>query len=342
MAGENTIKNAELLRKYLTTYQAWGADAGKIADFREAQAYYSQAIDAITDFNRSDDDTVKNAILYTGTFIAMKAVNGFEHVIAKYRDDFRNDPQNKGVEFKIPCTTEKVSQDKLEEYANLARNIRELTPEMDLWLKKFTNGQHHSQGEEYDGKFWAIPIQERGLKIYHLKSLIDYCEAMMKGINILASDSLSETFNAENVNYYFEKGSGRLTSLSIAFAESCRIGLNNCKVEDICTMAVRCRNLFTDFMSAIILSEYPNLVLDNMDITDLFVELTKCTKKPKSVQMLLSFEDQLLELITIANYRDPEDFPPMSKMESWLSQALEIGNAMKMDISDYICRAIDN
>lgn len=340
MADENVMKNMELLKKYLDKYQAWGADNNKIADFKEAQAYYSQAIDALSDFNRIEntDAMTKNAILYTGTFIAMKAVNGFELVVARYKDEFYKDTTNKGKIFSLPD----IDQDKFESYANLAKSIRDLTPEMDLWLRKFTNGQtYDKQKVAYTGdrQFYEVPITEKGLKIYHLKALIDYCEAMIKGINILASDNLSETFNAENINYYFDRGSGKLTSLSIMYDGTCKGNPDSIETKYLIQFCTRCKNMFQDFMSAMILVEYPNLVLENMDVIDLFDEITKCTKY-KSVQMLIDFEDNLKLMFAINESRDPDNLPAPYKIVSWASRAMEIANAMKLDISEGVCKSI--
>ena len=340
MSDANVMKNMELLQKYLNKYQAWGADDNKIADFKEAQSYYSQAIDAMSDFNRVEntDAMTKSAILYTGTFIAMKAVNGFEHVIARYKDEFYKDATNKGKEFKIPD----ADSDKIESYANLARSIRDLTPEMDLWLKKFTLGQtYNKKSGAYTGdrQFYEVPITEKGLKIYHLKALIDYCEVMIKGINILASDSLSETFNAENINYYFERGSGKLTSLSIMYDGTCKGNPDSIETKYLIQFCTRCKNMFKDFMSAMILAEYPNLVIDGMDVQDLFDEITKCTKY-KSVNMLIDFEDNLKLMFAIDESRDPDDLPAPYKIVSWASRAMEIANAMKLDISEGVCKSM--
>lgn len=340
MSDANVMKNMELLQKYLNKYQAWGADDNKIADFKEAQSYYSQAIDAMSDFNRVEntDAITKSAILYTGTFIAMKAVNGFEHVIARYKGEFYKDATNKGKEFKIPDT----DSDKIESYSNLARSIRDLTPEMDLWLKKFTLGQtYNKKSGSYPGDrpFYEVPITEKGLKIYHLKALIDYCEVMIKGINILASNSLSETFNAENINYYFERGSGKLTSLSIMYDGTCKGNPDSIEAKYLIQFCTRCKNMFKDFMSAMILAEYPNLVIDGMDVQDLFDEITKCTKY-KSVNMLIDFEDNLKLMFAIDESRDPDDLPAPYKIVSWASRAMEIANAMKLDISEGVCKSM--
>ena len=340
MSDANVTKNMELLQKYLNKYQAWGADDNKIADFKEAQSYYSQAIDAMSDFNRVENTDVmtKSAILYTGTFITMKAVNGFEHVIARYKDEFYKDATNKGRAFKIPDT----DSDKIESYANLARSVRDLAPEMDLWLKKFTLGQtYNKKSGAYPGdrQFYEVPITEKGLKIYHLKALIDYCEVMIKGINILASDSLSETFNAENINYHFERGSGKLTSLSIMYDGTCKGNPDSIETKYLIQFCTRCKNMFKDFMSAMILAEYPNLAIDGMDVQDLFDEITKCTKY-KSVNMLIDFEDNLKLMFAIDESRDTDNLPAPYKIVSWASRVMEIANAMKLDISEGVCKAM--
>ena len=338
-----TVQNAELLKKYLNKYQLFGADFDKIIDFREAQAYYQQAIEAITDFNRSDDDVTKNAILYTGTFMAMKSVNSFENVIVKYRDEFRDNPENKGKVFELPFDRALVTEEKFYGCKNLADSIRKLTPDMDMWLKKFTVGQKHDSKEEYneyDG-FWNIPITDNGLKIYHLKSLVDYCENMLNMIHIFTvtndeEEDFSTLFNIENINYYFNKGSSTLTSLNIAYSKK---RIEDCTADDIRMLCTRSRNLLTNFLVAIILSEVPNLVIENPILLDLLPEIEELSNKTKAINMVIAQKDEIELMVKLINKPESE-FPPKHVIDSWISQVLEIGNALKVEISNIVGNAI--
>ena len=341
MSNGNVMKNTEMLQKYLAKYNAWSNDDSKVADFREAQAYYSQAIDAMNDFNRieQEDKTAKSAVLFTGAFIAMKAVDGFERIIARYKDEFYKKPENKGKEFIVPD----IDQDKFASCANLAKTIRDLTPSMDLWLKKFTNAaEYYDTGKtqvDYSRAYYDVPVTENGLKIYHLKTLIDYCEDMLKAINILASDNLSETLNNTNVNFFFKRGSGKHTGLNMFYDEHCTGNPDDIDKKDLIQLCTRIKNMFNDYFAAMALLVQPNQSIEDLDIND---RLSIIMKQPKlkSVQMMIDFEDNLTQIIKIATTKNPEDLPSPTKTVSWTVRALEIANAFKMDISEEICKSM--
>ncbi len=333
-----TVQNEELLKKYLNKYQLFGADFDKIIDFREAQAYYQQAIEAITDFNRSDNDVTKNAILYTGTFIAMKSINSFENVIVKYGEEFRENPENRGKVFELPFDRAKVDEEKFYGLKNLANDIRKLTPDLDMWLKKFTVGQTHDLKDiDYHGEYWNIPITDNGLKIYHLKSLVDYCENMSSMIRVFTvtddvanSDDLS---NVENINHYFNKGSGLLTSLNIAYSNK---RIDDCDEDDIHRLFKISRNLLTNFLLAIMLAEVPNLT-EYQNLLDLLddLEANKISKSNKAINMVISQIDDIKLMVSLIDKPESE-FPPRHIIDSWISQVLEMGNALKVELLNIV------
>lgn len=45
MSNSSVMKNTEMLQKYLVKYNAWFNDDNKVANFREALAYYSQLME---------------------------------------------------------------------------------------------------------------------------------------------------------------------------------------------------------------------------------------------------------------------------------------------------------
>lgn len=342
MATENSAITADMLRKYLTKSQAWGSDNNKLADFRDAQAYYSQAIEALGDYDKVDPELtdLKQTILFTGTTVAMRAVNSFEHVIARYHEEFREDKANNNKEFVIPGTDDPEVARKLESYHNLAINIRDLTPDIDLWLKKFSLGYKKS-GAEATEHWEDVKITERGLKIYHLKSLIDYCEIMIKGINILAADNHAQKETAKDINYFFEKGSGCLTGLLYLYD---KFNLGNADPKKFTTTEFadyckKCTNMFRYLMSALILLEDPDIQVGTMDALDLAATLMNYKKYP-STRKLNEFEDNLLKLFIVHDENDVDSFDQPGKLIYILDRAVEIAQDMKRDITDAIATTI--
>ena len=327
-----TVQNLELLEKYLNKYQLFGADFDKNIDFREAQAYYTQAIDAITDFYLSNDDVTKNANLYTGTFMAMKAINNFENVIVKYRDEFFENPKNIGQVFELPFELAKVDEEKFNGRKNLADSIRKLTPDMDLWLKKFTVGQKHylKEDSEYHGNYWDIPITDNGLKIYHLKSLVDYCENMSNMIRSFGSPNDHSII--ANINNNFNIGSDQLTALNIAYSAK---RIEDCTEDDIHRLFTLSRKLLTSFLAAIFLSEVPNLDIENSRLLDLLPEIEELGNKTKAINMVIAQKDEIELMVKLIDKPESE-FPPRHIIDSWINQILVIGNALKVEIINIV------
>lgn len=338
MQNQN-MQNVELLKKYLDKYQLFGADFDKRVDYREAQTYYQQIVEAITDFNRSDDDITKNAILYTGIVIAMKAIDSFENVIAKYRDEFFENSKNKGHAFELPLELSKVDEEKFYKSKNLADSIRKLTPDMDMWLKKFTVGQTHDTKSDtkYYTDFRDIPITYDGVKIYHLKALVDYCENMSSIIRVFTVTddkyNYDDLVNVENINNYFSQGSNLLTALNIAYSNK---RIEDCDEASINKIFKISRNLLTKFLLAIMLSEVPNLT-EYQNLLDLLdsIENNKLIKQNKAINMVIAQRDEIELMVKLID-RPESEFPPRHIIDSWISQILEIGNALKVELLNIV------
>ncbi len=332
MAIENSTITADLLRKYLTKYQVWDEDNNKLADFRDAQQYYAQAIEAFGNYYKAcpEEKDIRMTILYTGTFVALRAVNSFEHVIARYHEEFREDRSNNAKPFIIPEVKKEGVAEKYGRYTELVRNIRDITPELDLWLKKFSLHHKKDVATEYDD----VTITENGLGINHFKSLIDYCELMIRSIYILAAENPSETEKAEKVNYLFQKGSDSLTGLLLLYGSQ---DLGNTDPNDFSTdqfkgYFVSCTHMLGELMSALLLSENPDSDVDHMSPADLATALIG-VKRCASAQMLYEFEDNLHKLFAVEKADDPKEFGPPGKLIAILSRALEIAQEMKKDIT---------
>lgn len=345
--------HADLLRKYLTKYQVWGADDSKVADFRDAQQYYNQAIEALGDYDKVDSEAVevKQTILFTGTAVAMRAVDAFENVIVKYAEEFKANKANVGKQFIIPGTEDSETSRKLDSFRNLTKNIRTLTPELDLWLKKFALTQKVPGAAEVE--HWEdVKITERGLRIYHLKSLIDYCEIMIKGINVLAADNHIEVNYAKDINFFFEKGSGCLTSLLMLYdnLNLSRADATQFTTEQFTSYCRRCTNMFKHLMSALVLigvstdTDEKNKNITAAELKDMepdtIAALLLQYKQFRSADMINEFEDNLLRLFIVRDTSDVCDFEQPSKLIAIMSRALEIGQQMKIDITNSIGEAI--
>lgn len=319
MPTQNVMQNTELLKSYLDKSRAWNADDNKIADYKEAQAYYSRAIDSVNDFYRTEpaDAASKNAILYTGTFIAMKAVNGFEHVIARYKDDFYKDVENKGKLFIVSG----AEQDALEAYANFVKGIRELTPEMDLYLRKYTAGQTYADKHHEDNReFYVVPITEDGLKIDHLETIIKYCEVMIRAINLLSNEGSSLQFDAEGRNVFFEKACRKLTGLQRAYEDVCNDNLNEIERKDLIVLCDQCVKMYKDFLDV-------QMMIDNQNY------------KGKSEIMVEDFKDNYMTLCSVAESGDSENLPSTYKIAGWIGHSMEIANAIKKDFAGTILKS---
>jgi hypothetical protein len=334
--------SADLLRKYLTKYQVWGEDNNKLADFRDAQQYYSQAIRAFGDYYkaRPEEKDIRMTILFTGTAVAMRAVNSFEHVIARYNEEFRADKSNIGKLFVIPGTDDPEVAEKLESYQTLSRNFRDLTPDLDLWLKKFSLHHKNDSVPESDD-CEDVSITENGLRINHLKYLIDYCEIMIRSIYILATDDPSETEKAEKVNYHFQKGSDSLIDLLLLYssqnlADTDPKDLSEDQFKEYC---VSCTNMFRNLMSALLLSEDIDLDADNMSPSDLAATLL-AGKRCASANMIDEFENNLHKIFAVEETGDPKNFGTTGKLIVILSRALEIAQEMKTDITMAVAKVI--
>lgn len=316
MPNNNVMQNYELLKTYLDKYHAWGADDNKIADYKEAQAYYCRAIDAVNDFYRTEaaDSAAKNAYLYTGTFIAMKAVNGFEHVIARYKDDYYKDAANKGTEFIIPG----MEQDTQELYSDFVRSIRDLTPEMDLYLRKYTVGQTYiNKHHEDDKEYYVVPVTEDGMKINHLETIIRYCEEMIRAINLLSNEDSSDRFDAEGANLSFEKACCKLTGFQKAYEDVCNDEIER---KDLIILCDRCVKMYKDFL-------------------DVQMMINDQNSKRKSEIMVEDFKDNLMTLDSIAESKDSENLPSPYKIVGWIGHSMEIANAIKKDFTGSIFKS---
>lgn len=331
---DNALKNTELLQKYMAASQSMGAFDNGRADFQEAQAYYRQAADALISFYtiKESDNARKNAILYTGAFIALKAADAFEYVIARYRERFYKSV--KGKEFMIPC----VDKDVFCSYADFARSIRELSPQTDLWLKQFTSGYKHASEERARKdveSLKSMPITEVGLKICHLKGLIEYCDILIKAINVLACDDESEKRNAEKANLYFEKGIAELSDLAFAYEDMLEVDPDALSMEKLREVCRRQKNMSTSFMRALLSMEIPNEVMDDVAPSELAAEVIK-RKKFESAQMICACEDYLRCMFSIDDHGEASDFPAPSKIMAWTYCALKIGNVMMADFLNAI------
>ena len=334
--------SADNLRKYLTEYQVWGEDNNKLADFRDAQQYYRQAIRTFGDYYKTPPEKkdIRMTILFTGTAVAMRAVNSFEHVIARYNEEFRADKSNIGKLFVIPETEDTEIARKLDLYRTLAKNIRDLTPELDLWLKKFSLHHKNDSVPESDD-CEDVSITENGLRINHFKSLIDYCELMIRGIYILATDNPSETEKAEKVNYYFQKGSDSLIGLLLLYSSHNLFDTDpkDLSADQIKEYCVSCTQMLRNLMSALLLSEDPDINVDHMSPADLTATLI-AGKRCSSANMIDEFENNLHKLFAVEETDDSREFGTPGKLIVILSRALEIAQEMKIDITMAVAKAI--
>ena len=339
---ESNMVIAELLKEYLTKYQVWGADNTKLADFRDAQQYYGQAIESFGNYykSRPKDKDIRMTILFTGTAVTMRAVNSFEHVIARYNEEFRADKNNNGKEFKIPGADTPKELNKMEQYGALARSIRKLTPDLDLWLKKFS--LHHKSDVVPELDDWKdVTITEDGLRINHFKCLVDYCELMIRAIGILATDNPSKTERAKKANHLFQKGSDSLYGL-LRLYSSQNLGdtdPNDLSPDQIKEYCVSCTDMYRDLMSALLLSENPDLDVDYMSPADLAKTLVD-SKRNSSAQKIYEFEDNLHKLFIVKETDDPKEFGSPDKLVAILSRAMEIAQDIKKDITEAIARSI--
>ena len=340
MQGNIRKKNMEALKEYLTKNQAWGADIDKIVDYREAQAYYRSAIESLKEFYTTavSDVPAKRAALFTGTFIAMKAVSDLQNVIAIYIEELRNDPANRGHIYSIPCATEKVTEEILEEYSVFFKSLLELAPDRDRWLRRFTEGQVYSSGadeaKEYED-FKNIPFTESGLKVYHLKALIRYCEILIMGIGILARDDL----NFKKSCAYFEKGSTALTHLSMKYEEFLEHDPDTLSEDQLIEICKICADMYRSLMPALVSAAIPGSAVDEMTPADMISEISKC-RKFKSSDKICASENNILRVLDIADHGITADSPKPVRIITHIYVAMGIGNALKLDFSEAVASAI--
>ena len=309
LSGKEQTRSAELAEQYEKRVQvAYDVFNGAALNLGLAEEFLANAEKALVDFNRTSNPDDKNMCLATGVYEAYNACRYFAQAITNLnRNDIYNEIDPDGA------------------YRNLDSEIRAQGVSILSVLLKYTAGNNYDKikhakdySDEERRDYKTIPIYEVGLKIYHLKALIDYCKKFRQALSKLPMATANTNPEMiDNINEFVEKADNKFTSLNIFYNETCNNSSNTVGIDTMIQMCTRIRNMFDDYLSAMILYEYTDdankfrSTLDNiesMDIEDK-LDLMSGMANNAAYTKITDFAEHLKVMCEVANTKNIAPLP---------------------------------
>lgn len=307
--GREQNRSAELARQYEKRVQiAYDVFNGAALDLGLAEEFLANAEKALVDFNRTPNPDDKNMCLATGVYEAYNACRYFTQAITNLnRSDICNEIDPDGA------------------YRNLDHEITAQGVGILSVLLKYTAGNNYDKikhakdySEEERRDYKTIPIYEVGLKIYHLKALIDYCKKFRQALSKLPMATANTNPEMiDSINEFVEKADNKFTSLNIFYNETCNNSSNTVGIDTMIQMCTRIRNMFDDYLSAMVLYEYTDdankfrSTLDNIESMDIEDKLDLMSGMANNVAYtkITDFTEHLKVMCEVANTKNTAPLP---------------------------------
>ena len=292
-------------------------------DFNEGENYLKTAQQRANEFNSLPDNEVikKNLCLANGAYNAYLATSCFYWIVSDY-----------------------IKAGKLEldfdptKYQTLKKEIFDMYPNRERWLTLMsaviTNYDRTApKAAHNDDKDWRdIPIAENGLKAYHLKMLIEYCEKLKANIAkvVFASDP-----NTELINQLVDKGNNLLTAINICISKDFPEDVNQWSQKEMSRISKLCCEMYINYLNAFLLIYQKDfkVVTINSNYSDniylqlfapIFILKTKC----KSIERLFVFTDfDLIELVADGKRTVDADY-----LKGLIDEAISIATDIRYDL----------
>lgn len=330
LSGREQNRSAELAKQYEKRVQiAYDVFNGAVLNLGLAEELLANAEKALVDFNRTSNPDDKNMCLATGVYEAYNACRYFSQAITNLnRNDIYNEIDPDGA------------------YRNLDSEIYAQGVNVLLVLLQYTAGNNYDKikhakdySDEERRDYKTIPIYEVGLKIYHLKALIDYCKKFRQALSKLPMATANTNPEMiDSINEFVEKADNKFTSLNIFYNETCNNSYNTVSIDTMIQMCIRIRNMFDDYLSAMILYEYTDdankfrSTLDSIELTDIEDKLDLMSGMANNVAYtkITDFTEDLKVIYEVANTKNIAPLPKDSaEFLGMVDNAKEVALAIK-------------
>ena len=299
----------------------------------QAEKLLARAEKALIDFNRTNDIFDKNLILASGVNEAFLACKSYLNAIvcgdgpgSSIYNEIDSDGSYRALYNEINASG----------YGILENMIM------------FTSGNNYSEirhskdyPEEMRRDYRTIPIYEDGLKIYHLKAMIDYSKKLRQALILRPKyTNLTTSTNTEMLKYindYSQKADNKFVSLNIFYNENFNISPDQLSEDTILEACIRLRNMFNDYLTALIIYEYTDDTceekvsinnLNTMSVQDKLKKVINVVIHPAYMK-ITGFSEDLEKICNAADRRNISGLPNAIKFVCLVDEAKEVVLAIK-------------
>ena len=323
---------SELIDRYLRNAEAIITLNESDVELSVANELLASAEKSIVDFNKTDntETKLKNIILACGAFEASNAAYYFETLFEDYRIRIGDDKYFRELDI-----------DSVEKYVALQREVHESSYHMLYDLVKATSKndytqkhtkESHKNDSNYKEDYRDVAIKDHGLQIYHLTMLVDFCNAIKRGIKKWNSKTADDTLLVEKINQFSKLADGRCRSLTIFYDECCKSDPYNMTDEEVIEAFTRVRNMFDAYLTALLYTEYGNISnIEELEFKDKLDKIIEDHKSDAS-RALTEFEDSLIAIDAVAERRNRIYIEKNIKIISYIDRAMDIANAIKNEL----------
>ena len=287
---------------------------------------------AVIDFNKLDNSETKtkNIILAVGAYEASHAAYYFLSLLHEYTIKLGDNTIYRTVDIDNVDKYVALQQEINESSYNMLTDLLKATSKNDYSQKR--TKEDHKNDPKYHEDYRDVAIKDHGLQIYHLTMLIDFCQAIKRGMKKWTA-AKKDIKDVLVLNEYSKHGDSKCRGLVIFYDEVCKNNPDNITDDQIIEACVRVTNMFSDYFVALIYAEYGPI--ENVESLDFETKLSKITdgnNKSNSAMSLIEFEDSLKDMNKIAENRDRQYIPKNLKVVCYVERAMEIANVIKNEL----------